>query len=56
MRATLNYTTTPLTAPDNGVQLRAVANNLLGEVASVPVTVSVSDIDVPPTVASQPAP
>jgi hypothetical protein len=53
--ATLNYTTTPLTAPDNGVQLRAVANNLLGDVASVPVTVSVSDIDVPPTVASQPA-
>jgi len=52
--ATLNYTTTPLTAPDNGVQLRAVANNLLGDVASVPVTVSVSDIDVPPTVASQP--
>jgi len=53
--ATLNYTTTPLTAPDNGVQLRAVANNVLGDVASVPVTVSVSDIDVPPTVASQPA-
>ena len=53
--ATLNYTTTPLTAPDNGLQLRAVANNLLGEVASVPVTASVSDIDVPPTIASQPA-
>ena len=53
--ATLNYTTTPLTTPDNGVQLRAVATNTLGDVASMPVTVSVSDIDVPPTVASQPA-
>ena len=53
--ATLNYTTTPLTAPDNGMQLRAVANNLLGDVASVPVTVSVSDVDVPPTIASHPA-
>jgi Tol biopolymer transport system component len=53
--ATLNYTTTPLTAPDNGLQLRAVATNSVGEVASVAVTVSVSDIDVPPTIASQPA-
>ena len=53
--ATLNYTTTPLTAPDNGLQLRALANNLVGDVASVSVTVSVSDIDVPPTIASQPA-
>lgn len=53
--ATANYTTAPLALADNGIQLRAVANNLAGDVASVPVTVSVSDIDVAPSIVSQPA-
>ncbi len=53
--ATANYTTVPLALADNGIQLRAIANNLAGDVASVPVTVSVSDIDVAPSIVSQPA-
>lgn len=50
-----NYSTAALALADNGLQLRAVASNLAGEVASVPVTVSVSDIDVAPSVLTQPA-
>lgn len=53
--ATANYSTAALGLADNGLQLRAVATNLAGEVASVPVTVSVSDIDVAPSVLTQPA-
>ncbi len=53
--ATANYSTAPLTTADNGLQLRAVATNLVGEVASVPVTVSVSDVDVAPSIQTQPA-
>jgi alpha-tubulin suppressor-like RCC1 family protein len=53
--ASANYTTLPLSVADNGLQLRAVATNPVGEAASVPVTVSVSDVDVAPTLQSQPA-
>ncbi len=53
--ASANYSTAPLTVADNGLQLRAVASNLVGEVASVPVTVSVSDVDVAPSIQTQPA-
>lgn len=50
-----NYSTAALVPADNGLQLRAVASNLAGEVASVPVTVSVSDQDVAPSLLTQPA-
>jgi alpha-tubulin suppressor-like RCC1 family protein len=53
--STANYSTAALSLAENGLQLRAVASNLAGEVASVPVTVSVSDLDVPPSVLTQPA-
>lgn len=52
---TANYTTAALALSDNGLQLRAVANNVVGDVGSVPVTVSVSDVDVAPNITSQPA-
>ena len=53
--ATPNYTTPPLTLADNGLQLRAVASNSAGEVASLAVSVSVSEVDVAPTLQTQPA-
>ena len=53
--STANYSTAALSLAENGLQLRAVASNLAGDVASVPVTVSVSDLDVPPSVLTQPA-
>lgn len=53
--ATPSYTTAALSLGDNGLQLRAVANNVVGDVGSVPVTVSVSDVDVAPSISSQPA-
>ena len=53
--ATVNYSTAVLALADNGLQLRAVASNLAGDVPSVPVTVSVSDQDVAPSVLTQPA-
>lgn len=53
--ATLSYTTAALSLGDNGLQLRAVASNVAGDVGSVPVTVSVSDVDVAPSISSQPA-
>jgi alpha-tubulin suppressor-like RCC1 family protein len=52
---TANYSTTALSLSDNGLQLRAVANNLAGDVPSVSVTVSVSDLDVAPSISTQPA-
>jgi hypothetical protein len=52
---TPNYTTSPVTLQDNGVQYRVVATNTLGNSASAAVTVSVSDLDVAPTIATQPA-
>lgn len=53
--ATLSYTTAALSLGDNGLQLRAVAHNVVGDVGSVPVTVSVSDVDVAPSISAQPA-
>lgn len=53
--ATTNYTTAALALSDNGMQLRAVANNPAGDVGSVPVSLSVSDVDVAPSITSQPA-
>jgi alpha-tubulin suppressor-like RCC1 family protein len=52
---TANYSTAALSLSDNGLQLRAVANNLAGDMPSVSVTVSVSDIDVAPSISTQPA-
>jgi Tol biopolymer transport system component len=52
---TLNYTTAPGAISDNGVQYRVVATNAVGSAASAPVTVSVSDLDVAPSITAQPA-
>ncbi len=52
---TVTYTTAPLTVADNGRQVRVVASNAVGTTASASVTVSVSDLDVAPTVITQPA-
>ncbi len=53
--ATGSYTTGSLSLADNGRQYRVVASNAVGTAESAPVTVSVSDLDVAPTVTSQPA-
>lgn len=52
---TTNYTTAPRNLADNGEQYRVVATNALGSAASPPVTLSVSDLDVAPTITTQPA-
>ena len=52
---TANYTTQPLMLDDNGTQYRVVATNSLGSAASAPVTVSVSDDVVAPSITTQPA-
>ena len=52
---TANYTTAATTLADNGAQYRVVATNAVGSVASTAVTVSVSDLDVAPTITTQPA-
>ena len=52
---TANYTTAPRVPADNGEQYRVVATNALGSVASTPVTLSVSDLDVAPSITTQPA-
>jgi hypothetical protein len=49
------FTTTVLSPADNGAQFRVVARNAVGTTESAPVTVSVSDVDVAPTLTSQPA-
>jgi len=51
---TASYTTEPLTLADNGVQYRVVATNSLGSAESAGVTISVSDLDVAPTITTQP--
>jgi hypothetical protein len=50
-----NYTTAATTLADNGVQYRVVATNALGTSESIGVTVSVRDLDVAPTIISEPA-
>ena len=52
---TANYTTAPLLPSDNGQQFRVVATNAVGTAASTPVTASVSDLDVAPSITTQPA-
>lgn len=49
------YTTPPLALSDNGRQYRVVATNAMGSTASAPVTVSVSEVEVAPTITTQPA-
>jgi hypothetical protein len=50
-----NYITAPTALSDNGVQYRVVATNAVGTAASTAVAVSVSDLDVAPTITTQPA-
>jgi len=50
-----NYTTSAMALSDNGTQYRVVATNAVGSAASAAVTVSVSDLDVAPSIATQPA-
>lgn len=50
-----DYTTPVLGAADNGTQYRVVASNALGSAESAAVTVSVSDLDVAPSITTQPA-
>jgi len=52
---TANYTTAPLAIGDNGMQLRVVATNAAGTIEGNAATVSVSDVDVAPTIVAQPA-
>ena len=52
---TPNYTTPSRAVSDNGQQYRVVATNAVGSAASIPVTVSVSDLDVAPSITTQPA-
>jgi hypothetical protein len=52
---TANYTTSALALSDNGTQYRVVASNALGSADSSVATVSVSDLDVAPSIATQPA-
>lgn len=51
---TANYITAPMALADNGVQFRAVATNSMGSAESSAVAVSVSDLDVAPTITTQP--
>lgn len=50
-----SFTTAALALADNGRQYRVVASNALGSAESAAVTVSVSDLDVAPTITTQPA-
>jgi hypothetical protein len=50
---TATYTTPPRVLSDNGEQYRVVATNALGSAASTPVTVSVSDLAVAPSITTQ---
>jgi alpha-tubulin suppressor-like RCC1 family protein len=50
-----SHTTAVLATADNGRQYRVVASNPLGSAASAGVSVSVSDLDVAPTITTQPA-
>jgi hypothetical protein len=49
-----NYTTGVMALSDNGLQLRVVATNAVGSAESNPVSVSVSDVDVAPSISTQP--
>lgn len=49
-----NYTTDVLALSDNGLQLRVVATNAVSSAESNSITVSVSDVDVAPSISTQP--
>ncbi len=51
-----NYTTAARLPSHNGEQYRVLATNALGSAASTPVILSVSDLDVAPSITTQPAP
>ena len=51
---TAQYISAPLALADNGVQFRVVATNALGSAESNAVSISVSDLDVAPTITTQP--
>ena len=50
-----SYTTAVTSTADNGTQYRVLAVNALGSAASAVATVSVSELDVAPTISTQPA-
>ena len=52
---TADYTTPAMALADNGIQYRVLATNAVGSAASTAVTVSVSDLDVAPSITTQPA-
>lgn len=52
---TATFTTPVLALVDNGRQYRVVATNAVGQAQSAAATVSVSDLDVAPTITTQPA-
>jgi len=52
---TASYITAARALSDNGQQYRVVATNALASAVSAPVTVSVSDLDVAPSITTQPA-
>jgi hypothetical protein len=52
---TTDYITAATALSDNGTQYRVLATNTLGSAASAVVTVSVSDLDVAPSITTQPA-
>ena len=50
-----NYVTAVTSTADNGTQYRVLLTNTVGSIASTAVTVSVSDLDVAPSITTQPA-
>lgn len=52
---TANYVTAVTSTADNGTQYRVLLTNSVGSIASTAVTVSVSDLDVAPSITTQPA-
>jgi hypothetical protein len=50
-----NYSTAATSIADNGTQYRVLLTNAVGSTASTAVTVSVSDLDVAPSITTQPA-
>jgi len=50
-----NYVTAVTSTADNGTQYRVLLTNTVGSITSTAVTVSVSDLDVAPSITTQPA-
>jgi hypothetical protein len=53
--ASANYVTAVTSTTDNGTQYRVLLTNSVGSTVSTAVTVSVSDLDVAPSITTQPA-